>query len=370
MDPLIGFEDPKIPVFVGTTLVVVGLAVYALRQPKEKPQYRKLEQPDTALPILGNLLDVARRVDNFHDWILENTVRFEGRPWKFSLPGDGDIIIVTSPEAVEEVLSTQFTKFIKGRLQNEVLGGIAPDTVVTSDGERWYHQRKTTVKFFSARVLDLFVQRSIQKNILRIHSLMEDAMRNQTTVDLKSIGSTIKHPIHEAMELSSLAVYYRARRPEWWWELGKFLNVGWEAKLKSSVDALYACIHEILKESVDRMVQKKQSGEDTTDQTCKSIVELFLESPQAGADGLTQDDFVGFVTALLFASRDTTADTLIWVFHLLHKHPEAEKKLREEMDRELAAFPRDNASCLNMEQLKPLVYLEAVIKETLRLWEQ
>ncbi|TMW66055.1 hypothetical protein Poli38472_003820 [Pythium oligandrum] len=126
-------------------------------------------------------------------------------------------------------------------------------------------------------------------------------MQSSLGIDLKSIGEANKHALHEAIEVSSHAVFQRFGRPQWLWKVERLLNIGHEAKLKSSVEVLYTCIHEIVRQSVDRMAQKKQSGEDIANETCKSIVELFLESPQSGEDGLTLDDFVPFILTLVFA---------------------------------------------------------------------
>ncbi|TMW66056.1 hypothetical protein Poli38472_003821 [Pythium oligandrum] len=390
MERLMEWEGPNVPLLAaGTAIVAVALTVQALRQSQDAPRYRKIEQPDTTLPVLGNLVDLVRNAENLHDWVLENTMRFEGRPWKFVVPGQGETMVLSTPDALEEITSTQFKSFPKGPLQNELLGGIAADTLVTADGERWYHQRKTVVKFFSAKVLDMFVRQSIQKNIGRTHAMMEETIKAQQPVnltdlfhdftldtflemglgvDLKSIGATEKHSLHVAMEASSHAIFQRIGRPQWMWKLERWLNVGHEARLKSNVDKVYAGVHEIIQQSIEAMVHKKQSGEDTTNQTCMSVVELFLESPQSGEDGLTQDDFVGFILALVFAARDTTADTLVWLFYSLTKHPEIEKKLRDEMALELSGLSDDNSTYLTAEHLKSLVYLEAVIKETLRLY--
>lgn len=63
------------------------------------------------------------------------------------------------------------------------------------------------------------------------------------------------------------------------------------------------------------------------------------------------------------AGRDTTAQTLTWVFYCLATHPEVEKKAREEL---LSVLGKDGKP--TYESLKDLKYINAVFNECLRLY--
>ena len=74
----------------------------------------------------------------------------------------------------------------------------------------------------------------------------------------------------------------------------------------------------------------------------------------------------GNVLTMLLAGEDTTANTLAWLLHLLHRHPEALARARDEVRRVAApetATPED----FTPERLAGLDYLEACIHETMRL---
>ncbi|TMW65597.1 hypothetical protein Poli38472_008239 [Pythium oligandrum] len=386
---MLDLNDLNVP-FIAATALAVSLAwtIHAFRQTKfhASRRYRALEMPEKTLPVVGNILDIVLNGDRVHDWVLENTVRVQGRPWKFNLLGLHEMIVVTTPDAIEEVMATQFTNFVKGKFQIDILSGIFGRGVVMSDGERWYHQRKTVVKFFSAKVLDLFMRQSIQKNMFRLHDVIEQAINTRERIDLKelfhdftidtfvemslgvelkSIGATEHHPFNEGLEVASNIVAGRFQRAEFVWKAERFLNIGDEGKLKHHMGIVYAWMHEVIQQSVERSIQAKQSGVASMDKKCKSLIELFLEHSEEDREGLKEEDFVDFILTLVIGARDTTADTLSWLFYALSKHPEVEAKLRDELKREL---PSDTSTYLTMEHLKPLVYLEAVIKETLRLY--
>lgn len=75
-----------------------------------------------------------------------------------------------------------------------------------------------------------------------------------------------------------------------------------------------------------------------------------------------RDEIIG----LIFAGHDTTASTLSWIFYLLAENTEIQAKAREEIienfGSDLHNFP---ASLSELEKLK---YINAIIKETLRLY--
>jgi len=78
------------------------------------------------------------------------------------------------------------------------------------------------------------------------------------------------------------------------------------------------------------------------------------------------------------AGRDTTASLLTWLFYELSQHPEVERRVVEEVDSvfgvmsakergDRAAAVAAATSNISHDSLRQLIYLEAVIMETLRL---
>jgi cytochrome P450 len=65
---------------------------------------------------------------------------------------------------------------------------------------------------------------------------------------------------------------------------------------------------------------------------------------------------------MLLAGEDTTANTLAWMIHLLHRHPQALRRVQHEV-RELAP----DAAAFSMDGMERLVYLDACASETMRL---
>lgn len=69
------------------------------------------------------------------------------------------------------------------------------------------------------------------------------------------------------------------------------------------------------------------------------------------------------IVAVLLAGRDTTANTLSWLFYELSKHPAVVHKLREEIA-SFVGFDREPTYT----DLKSMRYLQHTLNETLRLY--
>lgn len=80
-------------------------------------------------------------------------------------------------------------------------------------------------------------------------------------------------------------------------------------------------------------------------------------------DKLDEDELIAQITALTFAAVDTTSSALSRSLHLLAQHPEIQEKLR----REITEARAENGD-LPYDELISLPFLEAIVRETLRLY--
>ncbi|KZP14954.1 cytochrome P450 [Athelia psychrophila] len=97
----------------------------------------------------------------------------------------------------------------------------------------------------------------------------------------------------------------------------------------------------------------------------KDIMSILLKANTAAAeeDRLPDAEVIAQVSTLVFAATDTTSSALSRILHLLAQHPEAQGRLRDEIR---AARGQDGD--LDYKQLDALQYLDAVIRETVRLY--
>ncbi|KAI0056907.1 cytochrome P450 [Artomyces pyxidatus] len=100
----------------------------------------------------------------------------------------------------------------------------------------------------------------------------------------------------------------------------------------------------------------------------KDIISILLKQnleSSSEEDRLPEEDILGQMTTLLFAGTDTTSTALSRILSLLAQHQDVQDKLRKELlEAREAMGDRD----IEYDELVALPYLEAVCRETLRLY--
>ncbi|KAI0247114.1 cytochrome P450, partial [Lactifluus subvellereus] len=111
-----------------------------------------------------------------------------------------------------------------------------------------------------------------------------------------------------------------------------------------------------------------ESGDDATVKQAgdgKDIISLLMQANATASeeDRLSEEEVLAQITSLVFAATDTTSNALSRILQVLSLYPDAQNKLREE----LKEACEDNEE-LTYDRLVSLPYLEAVCRETLRLY--
>ncbi|KAI0326160.1 cytochrome P450 [Cubamyces sp. BRFM 1775] len=116
--------------------------------------------------------------------------------------------------------------------------------------------------------------------------------------------------------------------------------------------------------SVKIFEQKKAAALKDEETEGQDIISILLKANQAASaeDRLPDDQLLGQMSSIIFASMDTTSSAMARTLHLLAQHPEVQHKLRAE----LVEAKRDGH--LDYDALHALPYLDAVCRETLRLY--
>ncbi len=113
---------------------------------------------------------------------------------------------------------------------------------------------------------------------------------------------------------------------------------------------------EELEQSVRDMFQSHRS----TQHDRLNILSLLFQAQQSQGQ-LTDNQLTGHATLLFAAAHLTTAHTFSWTLFLLSQHPDVLQKLQTELSTRVAA------GIPTLEELDRLPYLDAVIKESMRV---
>lgn len=146
-------------------------------------------------------------------------------------------------------------------------------------------------------------------------------------------------------------------------------------------------MNRIIRQELEQRFQeiKENSSENSPEKSskrAKSVITLALEAyladplfnKNSSSTDKLDDHFASYasyqIRLFLFAGNDTTSSSILYVYHMLFKHPEVMAKVKEEHDRIFGTDPstatqllKDDPSLLNQ-----CLLTIAVIKETLRMF--
>jgi len=134
-------------------------------------------------------------------------------------------------------------------------------------------------------------------------------------------------------------------------------------KLREIIYFLYNTNKSIYQERVHTIALAENNGK--CEGTGRDIISVLIrENKSANAmDKLSDDELISQMGTLIFAGHDTTSVALSRILHVLSLHPETQEKLRLEL-MDARVERRD----ISYDDLMKLPYLDAVCKETLRLY--
>lgn len=104
--------------------------------------------------------------------------------------------------------------------------------------------------------------------------------------------------------------------------------------------------------------RRQRSGDEPFD-----FLAMYMAARDKAGEGFTDDELLDELITLIVAGYETSAGTLNWAWYLLAGHPEAEQELFEEARRLLP-----EPSAVSQETLTDMLYGQALLEETLRLY--
>ncbi len=272
--------------------------------------------------------------------------------------GPKRILLASHPDLIEQVLVTDAKHYVKhfgARLYKPVLG----NGLVTSEGDFWLRQRRLSQPaFLKARVQSYApVMTEITDRMLAdwhpgkrvdVHfefSSLTSAIALKTLFGLDDPGdrAAFTDSLREAFDLMSAKIAVGLRAPSWF-------PTRSNRRLKTAV----AHLNRVVDGFIAQGKARKEPGND--------LLSRLIAARDTDGTRMTDRQLRDEAMTLYLAGHETTALTLTWSWHLLARHPEAERKLVAEWQRVLGGRTP------TADDLPNLKYTEAVITEAMRVY--
>lgn len=272
--------------------------------------------------------------------------------------GPQTIYFVNHPDHVRDLLVVNADKFVKGRaLQRaKVLLG---NGLLTSEREFHLRQRRMIQPAFHRNRIADYARSMVEIAELTSSTWSDGEVRDidkeMMHLTLRIVAKTLFNAeitdnadkIGAAMTtMVELFNFLLLPFSEWLEKLPLPQSRRFKRARRDLDDVMYTIIEE-----------RRRSGEDAGD-----LLSMLLSAQdEADGSGMTDEQVRDEALTLFLAGHETTANALTWTWYLLSQNPEAEAKLRAELDAVLNDSP-------TIDDLPNLKYTEAVLAESMRLY--
>lgn len=382
------------------TAVVGALLLLWVAVPDERLRaLRPLPAPASTLPVLGNTLDLMHhQLPRLHDWIAEQCEVFGGRTWRLQALGAPPLVVVSSPALFEDVMKTQFEVFDKGERMRTIFNDMVGESIVAADGDKWYQQRKIMSRLFTMRAFRDTISAHFHDYTLVLGRVVARAQAAGSAIDLgdtfhrfafdvfsdvgfglreQSLERGGRNDYFDATVSMNRALEARFHQPDWLWKLKRLLRVGQEQTLANNIALVDKISYGIIEDTLRRRsgAASDATAGEAEQRSTKDVISLFVDRQQDfhhASDGedhfeVTPKALRDITVTLLGAGKDTTALTMAWLVVMLNRNPAVELAIRQELREKLPELFKDREFVPTMHDIDQLVYLEAAIRESLRL---
>jgi len=294
--------------------------------------------------------------------------------------GPKSFMVVTDPVVARHILRDNEKGYDKGALAL-VLEDIMGKGLIPADPETWAKRRRAIAPGFHKLYLQRMVQEFGHANANLIPQLV-DAARAGTRLDMEErygslaldvIGKAVfnydfgsvdeESPVVKAAIRTLGEVEHRALTPLPYWKapganelIPRLREFNEDMDLLNSV--LYKLIDQCL-DSRDPMELEALKSKDYEQVKDPSMLRFLVDLRGEEVDNTQmRDDLI----TLLIAGHETTAAVLTWATYALISHPEALKRVQDEIDEKVG----DRTP--TMDDIKEMNEVQCVIAETLRMW--
>ncbi|WCJ38595.1 cytochrome P450 family 86 subfamily C polypeptide 1 [Euphorbia peplus] len=299
-------------------------------------------------------------------------------------------VMTADPVNIEYMVKTNFGNFPKGRFYREAFSDFLGDGIFNADAELWKHERrKAKTEMHSSRFINHSFQTMCDLVHLKLLKVTENLVKSGDSFDLQEIlfrftfdnvctaafgidpgflnQDLPEVPFAKAFEEATELSLFRFVMPPSIWKPMKFLGIGYEKRLGEAISIVHGFADETVKNRRNELI-KFGSLNDQSDLLSRLMDIEYIENGKK-LEEFHDKYFRDFCVSFILAGRDTTSVALAWFFWLVNNHQDVEKKILSEINEILGDRDhKNNEIVFTVEELKKMVYLQAALSESMRLY--
>jgi cytochrome P450 len=311
------------------------------------------------------------------------------RRWAREIPNDGLIrylhlfnserVLLTSPKALGEVLTTKSYEFVKPALLRNGIGQVLGIGILLAEGDEHRAQRKNLMPAFHFRhVKELYpifwsksremvrcIQAEVKASTDPTPIVEVNEWGSRATLDIIGVAGmgqdfgALQDPENELNRVYR-AVFQPDRTARILGLLQFFFPHVLIRNLPLARNRSVQAASNVARDTCRRLVQQKKQRLADKQPMQPDIVSVALES-----GGFQDEELVDNMMTFLAAGHETTASAFTWSVYMLSQHKDIQAKLREEIH---AHIPDLQAENISSDIIDNMPYLHAVCQEVLRVW--
>ncbi|XP_031479103.1 cytochrome P450 86B1-like [Nymphaea colorata] len=342
-------------------------------------------------PVLGSYPALILHLHEVFEYVTRVLVQAGGTFPYTGIWKTGAFGLVTADTAnVEYMLKTNFKNYPKGKYYRERFSELLGDGIFNADDEMWKVQRRAASgEMHSARFVEYSAKTIEELTHKKLIKLAEKLSRDGRSVDLQDVFLRFTFdniciaalgvdtrclavdlpevPFARAFERATENTSFRFTVPPLVWKAMRYFQIGSEKQLAEAVKE----VHEFAEKTVlARRIESKKLGGLSHRSDLLSVL-MEVHNP------LYTDKFLkDFCISFILAGRDTSSVALAWFFWLLHKNPNVETRILDEIhsvlkqrdELNLGQMGTNDNIVFTPNELKRMEYLHAALSESLRLY--
>ncbi|NP_001349931.1 cytochrome P450 4C1-like [Halyomorpha halys] len=291
-------------------------------------------------------------------------------------------VILSEPEVVEPVLSSS-THITKGYFEYSFFRPWLNEGLLLSGGEKWRVRRKLLTPSFHFKILETSLESMCRNAEAFVSSLLatggkpteiQEIIRSSTLKIICETAMGVKlnaedKQQNEFISATKTVIDGIVQRYLHFWLFPNFTyRLSKPGKMFfKGIDVLHTFAEQVIRKRKELFISEKlASGNNNTSRKIqrKAFLDTLLELDDSNPGLFTEVDIREEVDTFMFEGHDTVSAALMFALFLLANHPNVQDKAYIE---QIEIFG-DDKKVPTAHDLQKMIYLEMIIKETLRLY--